>query len=478
MNYLPKRAYCVLASAWRRRYVIAIPILILPIIGAVIASTSAKRYASHTSLLIQETAKMNPFLEDLAVSAMLKERIAALTTLLHSRHILTQVALEIGAITETSSDFEKDAAIAKLSSNLHIIEVGKDLIRIDLSSDRPEGMQQTLNSVLEHFIDQLLAPERSSITDSAEFLDEHLQKRQVELHGAETALAEFKLMHAEALPDLHTMNIARLNSLKQDLATKEAELAGAQKNVGGLHQLLVSSDPIIGRIEEQIVTARGELALLRARYTDSHSKVQATLRTISRLEEERTRSLSRSERSLNAEQLWDIASTIKTAANEEQQPLLISQLRDLQNAKNQAERLAEEIEQRRRGIDNLQTKLNDFGRHESELLRLERDLKVKRELYENLLERRELAEVMGSLGRFEQGKRIKIIDRPFTPSAPINLPLALHVIAGFVAAIVLGTGLAILLEITDTSVRYRDQLEKLTRVKVICRIPMQSQLWV
>lgn len=107
MNNLPLQFYRILLAAWRRRYLIVVPILTLPIFGVVIALNSTKQYASHTSMLIQETAKMNPFLEDLAVSAMLKERIDALKTLLHSRHILTQVALDLELINDQSSDYEK-----------------------------------------------------------------------------------------------------------------------------------------------------------------------------------------------------------------------------------------------------------------------------------------------------------------------------------------------------------------------------------
>ena len=88
MNTVSYRILIILAGGWRRRYAIAVPILVLPLIGLLIGVLSPKHYSSHTSMLIQETAKMNPFLEDLAVSAMLKDRIDALKTLLHSRHIL------------------------------------------------------------------------------------------------------------------------------------------------------------------------------------------------------------------------------------------------------------------------------------------------------------------------------------------------------------------------------------------------------
>ncbi|WP_413701777.1 hypothetical protein ACLKMH_09660 [Psychromonas sp. KJ10-10] len=103
MSSLNMRIYLILAGAWRRRYPIIIPILILPLFVIALSILSPKNYAAHTSMLIQETAKLNPFLEDLAVSAMLKERISALKTLLHSRHILTAVAQERGLVDEQTS---------------------------------------------------------------------------------------------------------------------------------------------------------------------------------------------------------------------------------------------------------------------------------------------------------------------------------------------------------------------------------------
>ena len=78
------RIYRMLSAAWRRRYVLVVPVLIMPFVGLIAANLSAKQYNAHTSLLIQETANMNPFLQDFAVSAMLKERMAAMRTLLHS----------------------------------------------------------------------------------------------------------------------------------------------------------------------------------------------------------------------------------------------------------------------------------------------------------------------------------------------------------------------------------------------------------
>ena len=75
MSTILSRVLYALHAVWRHRYLITIPMLTLPIIGLLVGLLSPKHYSSHTSLLIQETAKMNPFLEDFAISAMLKERM-------------------------------------------------------------------------------------------------------------------------------------------------------------------------------------------------------------------------------------------------------------------------------------------------------------------------------------------------------------------------------------------------------------------
>ncbi|MCP3870932.1 MAG: chain-length determining protein [Gammaproteobacteria bacterium] len=471
MNSLTYQLFHIFSGAWRRRYAIVVPILVLPVMGALVGIVSPKHYASHTSMLIQETAKMNPFLEDLAVSAMLKERMDALQTLLHSRHILGAVAEKRGLVDEDTPADEYDVSIEELSSALSVQMVGKDLIRIDYKSNSPEEMKETLEVVRQQFIEQLLAPERSSMKDSSYFLAEHLKNRRKELDKAEAALAEFKDQHANELPELHLTNISRLAGLKQRLSEREAELAGASKSLGSLDQQLSKTNPVVGRIEEQIVRIRGELALLRARYTDNHSKVQGALRNLRRLEEERRNVLSETEQTIDTGQLWDIASSAPINEETGAQPLLISQLQNLQTARSKVDALQEEIASLKRMITELVEQTAGFGALERQLARLERDLKVKRKLYEDLLQRYEMARVTGSLGLFEQEKRVKVIDRPFTPTAPTNLPLVLFVVAGFIGGIFLGGGLALVLELTDSTVRRRDRLEALAGVPVLSRIP-------
>ncbi|MFT6926252.1 MAG: polysaccharide chain length determinant protein (PEP-CTERM system associated) [Psychromonas sp.] len=471
MNSLHTRVYLILDGAWRRRYAILIPILIFPIFGVVISALSPKHYASHTSMLIQETAKLNPFLADLAVSAMLKERISALKTLLHSRHILGTVALEIGLVNDQTTAQEHDQVIAQLSNALSINMLGKDLIRIDYQAGNPQGMKEMLQSVSQQFIEQVLAPERSSMTDSTQFLAEHLHSRQTELDKAELAIAQFIDQHATELPELHLGNIAHLSKLKERLSEREAEMAGASRSLGGLSQQLSKSNPIVGLIEEKIIRLQGEMALLRARYTDQHSSVLGALRKLQRLEKERQQLIAGGDDNISLEKLWVIGSTYSRSDDPKQQPLLISQLDDMQQTRSRVDGLREEIKSLNNMIETLQIQMSGYGENASTLAKLQRELSIKRDLYDDILLRFEKANITASLGVFEQDKRVKIIDRPFTPTAPTNKPLLLFIISGFLGGLFLGCGLAVVLEVSDSRLRRRDQLQTLTGVPVLSRIP-------
>ncbi|WP_341663384.1 chain-length determining protein [Vibrio sp.] len=471
MNELKLRFIVILNAAWRQRYVIVLPILLIPFAGYFVGKIAPEKYVSHTSMLIQETAKMNPFLEDLAVSTMLKERLTALRTLLKSRHILRSVAAERGLTDDTMSPQQVDRVIAKLAASLTVTQPGKDFLKIQLTAPKPDGMKELLESISEHFIEQMLAPERSSIKDSSEFLTLHIEKRRQALDEAETALANFKNENASVTPEMQNQSLTRLATLKQSLAEKEAELAGVERSLGSLDQQLSRTNPVVGKIEDQIIEIRSELSLLRAKYTDSHSAVVGKQRELRRLESERAELLAVEQPNISSEQLWDIASSSALSDITKIQPLLVTQLHNLQVVRGKFESLSEETKSLKKMISDLEQQANKFGDNAKEMFQLQSDVRVKRQLYDELIQRYEMAQLTGSLGIFEQNKRVKIIDLPYTPSAPANLPVIIFIAAGLFAGIGLGCGIATMIELFNTSVRSPNELEALTGAQVIAIIP-------
>lgn len=472
----------LLWAGWRRRYIIVLPILLMPLLGLVVGVVSPKKYQTSTTILFQEAAQHNPFLEDLSIATNLKGRMEALTALLHSRHILAGVAWQMKLLREDMDEQEKAAVIGELSKSLKCHLVGENLIKITYSAAEKAGMKETLSMISMHFVERVLAPQRSSIAQSESFLAKELEQRSKDLITAETALAEYKNRFASELPTLHSANVARLSALKALVAERRIELEGAKAAQSSLAVRLSQTNPVVGKIEEAIVNVMAELTQLRARYTDNHSKVQSLMAHLNSLEKERNRVMAAAQDidtgNLDKEQLerlWALAtSNGQDAGPHTPHMLLVSQLERLQQADDHIRRLEKEVSSLDAEILRIQEQVNEYGQHERRLNELNRNILVRQKIYQDLAERYELARVTGSLGKNEENERVKLIDPPYEPLAPSNMPLIAFIIAGLIAGGGLGLGLATIVELLDTSIRRRDTLSQMLSAPVLARIPQHQ----
>ncbi len=471
---MSKTAYntlVLLDNVWRKRYLIVIPILIFPFIGLIVGLVSPKQYTSHSTILVQETAKMNPSLVDYAVSSQMKERFKGLQILLHSRHILSKVAKDHGLIEETSTRSQIDNVIDKLSDNLSMTAQSKNVIRINYSASNDKEMKEILSSVSHYVIDEFLAPEQASMKNSHSFLTNHIEFRREELNKAEADFVNFRNKNIDALPEIKFENINKIEKLKQTMFEKKAERASYKKNLEQLDQQLSLTNPVIGGLEKQIVKVRSELSLLKARYTEQHSLVQGALQHLNQLEEKREHLLSSTDKTINTNTLWDIASSAALTHTPSPPSLLTTQLEKLQLTKNKLSKLKEEISSLKKMINQLEQRVTKAKGKEQEILKLERDLDVKHHLFQELLTLHEKARLTYSLGSFGEEERIKIIEEPYTPTGPSNHSLLRFFAGGLWGGILFGCGATALLIISNITIRYSARLEAISGVPVLSRIP-------
>lgn len=466
------KLYPLLHAMWNHRYLILIPVLVMPLLMTAGSFVKAKRYYAQTTILVQEAAMLNPFLEDLSISMNLKQRIKALRVLLHSHSVLEQVAVEL-KLAPAASRAQVEGVIGSLNRSLTVTLVGNDLVQLGLNWPTPDEMPIILNKVAEIFLDKLRAPGRASIDGSEMFLQKQLESTQQDLEQAESDLALFKAEHADNLPQLQgikVQNDARLNSLIQET---ELELLHAKNQRDNFFQRLASTNPVVGMLEEEIIKAEAELAMLRASYTDRHSSVKAVLRQLGRLKQERSR-LVDEQQSLSAQevsQLWQRVANNTQNRDNNSQPILLSQFEKLQHAESQIQSLAEELKLLRAQATQLQSKRAEFATLEKQLKILQRNYDVKSRIYNQLLERYEMAKVTGHLGRFEEPDKLKIIDRPVKPHRPLNWPWWLNFLLGIGAGLGLGLSLACAVQLLDTRLYQTTQINRLTQVPVLTRVP-------
>ena len=288
--------HSLIAAVWRRRYVIALPIVLMPLIGGVIGHFMPRSFETRMSILIQEPSKLNPFLEDLSVKTNLKDRMDALRALLTSRYVMAGVADDLGLLKGDTSEAAQDRVVADLAGAVSVQLIGNEMVELRYRAGSPVGIDRVLMRIGERFMQRVAAPEDSSMRSSVTFLEAQLKSTTEKLGEAERALSEFKTVNAQQLPDLRSTNVQRLAQLRDSLSDHEIKLTGAESEFKTMRARLTQADPMIGRLEQDIIAVTAELAQLRARYTDQHSSVQTAMNRLERLTEERA-SLMRAEAS-------------------------------------------------------------------------------------------------------------------------------------------------------------------------------------
>lgn len=464
--------YRFIDVVWRRRYYLGVSIVLGIFVACLISFVTPKRYVSHTSILVQESALLNPFLEDLSVSFNLEDRMVALRVLVHSRHILFTVAEQNELIDKNSDHRARSLIVEQLSDAITLTLSGTDLVIITLKWHSPGQMQAILNSVSALFIESLMAPSRASIISSEKFLLSQLELRRNKLLDAEQKMASFRRQHLGVLPELFIQNNQTLFAIYSDIRDKDIALSGAYGQLKSLKQKLAQTNPVIGIVEEQIVAAEAKLSLLKASYTRHHSKVQSVELQLKNLKNEQKKLLGKNleltDEQLN--QLWNLASVADD--RESKTPsLLLSQLENLQAAQSRVIQLENEIAMLRQQSKRLTNNVAMEADVAKELSALQRDLTVNTKLYHDLLNRHEMAKVTGELGRHEESEKIKVIDRAFTPGYPTNLTLMIYIIVGLIGGVGCGVGLTVAAELLDDKLWHIRKISTLDNMNIIARLP-------
>jgi len=361
-NYILINIHTILSMLWRRRYIILIPAIIMPFIGFDIG-TNAQKYTTYTTILIQTSSSISKTLSDYSSNNSISNRSAAINALLKSRQVLSEVAKSLGLINSKTTEAEQFSIVTDLSSRLTMTVIGKDLIELKFWGRNADRTATYLSSIADIFIKNILEP--SLYDDKGE------------------------------------------NFLKQQLKEVKNNLGTTKNN---LEDILISNpDTGIDDKNKKIIDLRSKLNLLRSRYSDEHTEVQAALRGLHHLERGHVAPFKLSK---NNKKSFENGS-----------------IKDIQHS-----------------------------------------LKIKRNLYNNLLSRYEHAQVRRNLMEFVAPDRIKIIDPPAIPLNPSSKPVGLYILAALFAGLCMGAALAYLLELLDSSIRLKSTIKDLTEAKVLCRL--------
>jgi len=112
---------------------------------------------------------------------------------------------------------------------------------------------------------------------------------------------------------------------------------------------------------------------------------------------------------------------------------------------------------------------------EQKYTELTRDSKAAMDDYNELLKKKDAAQMSMALQRTQQGEHFKTLDQASYPDRPTFPNPLLFTGGGFAGGLVLGLALALLLEIRDKSLRTESDVEMLLKLPILAMVPVMEK---
>jgi polysaccharide chain length determinant protein (PEP-CTERM system associated) len=460
-----------LKGVWiKKRYVIISSWLICPI-GFIYVASSPDIYESEARVYVDTRSVLQPLLQGLAIRENPQAEIMMMVKTLLSRPNLEVIARESDLDIRSTSAAQYENLIDSLSNNIKLKSTGRDnLYTISYSNRDPQMAKTVVQETLDLFVEGTHGNTRKDSDSASQFLEEQIGEYETRLGAAEQRLADFKRKYSDLLPNQGSFyqNFSQLETdleqtkltikeTEQQMKTLTEQIGGNDANSANFSVRQANAEnSLTTRFDSRIQSLESKLDELMLKYTELHPDVIETTSLLNSLKEQRAKELeeyfANNENGGGSELIGSIASELKLEAS--RLSSLISSLKVRQtNYENK--------------LEVLKQKIDLVPQIEAELTALNRDYGITKGKYEELLSRKESAELAKKADVSSEDVKFRVIDPPLAPIKP-NGPKR---IVGYTLVLLLGmlsgVGVAFLISQINTILIRGSQLTSLTSYPVL-----------
>ena len=465
----------VMNKEFRRKAVMMATIFALvSLVGLVVGMLLPKKYTSSTTILVEERNIIAPLMEGRAVATSVVDRASILREVAFSRKVMDAILKTGGWMAGNPSAVEQDKLIEKVIGRTKITNPRANLIEISYDDSDAKRAYEVTKRFAELVIQESLSTKERESREAYAFIDSQVTQYHDKLTDAEHELEQFRSSNPDARPGIDTDVNARIGELRRIVETGRMELIDLRSQESALNSQL-SGESEISMVQTRAGQFRARLGELQSQrdqllltYTDQHPDVVRVQHQMRDLEEELRREESRPRtgtgNSASPSALDGSAATFNPLYGE------------LKSKRAEASRRSAATAAR---ITTAETLLaQELGRSgriassESALAELTRDYEVNRDLYQDLLKRRENARVSMNLDSERRGLSFRIQE----PAAMALRPSGLRVMhvagAAIVLALLIPLGVLFAMIKLDPRVRSPLQIERDAGLPVLGTMPM------
>ncbi len=396
-----------------------------------------KRFTSATTILIGEGNIIAPLMEGRAVATSAADRGRIAREVIYSRSVM-QEALEVGGWADDLNDpLRAERMIEQIKGRTSINTPGANLIRIAYWDGDPERAFKVAKRFAELFIQNSLDAKERESREAYEFIASQVEQYHQKLLDAEGRLKRFRADNLEARPgsdiDVRT-RVAEVRGRIEKARTELSELQMVERDLqdqlGGEVEV-TDSRRQSSQYQQRLVELNNELDRLKFDYTDAHPDVVRV-----RLQIDDMQQLLRREQEREA-------AGVREDPEFNTSPLYLQLRSSLAKVRSDMAALRARISENEGLLDEALERGRRVADSEAELAELTRDYEVNRELYQDLLKRRENARVSMSLDAEQRGLSFRVQEPAALPLQPAGLRLLHFALAGLALGVAVPVGLLV-----------------------------------
>jgi polysaccharide chain length determinant protein (PEP-CTERM system associated) len=442
MDDLIRRLVAYARGAWRFRWWGLLAAWIVGVAGAIAVYVLPDKYEANARIYVDTQSVLAPLMSGLTVPSDINQQVTMLSKTLISRpnveKLIRMADLDLAAKTKN----QREDLIDDVTKRLRIQSIGKDnLYTLAFLDTQPERAKRVVQSLVSIFIESGLGDKRKDSDSARRFIEDQIKSYAQKLDDAETRLKEFKLKNMALVGDSAKDTVGQLRDVSDKLRQAQLELREAENSRDAIKRQLTgeapggaaAADAGFPELDARIDTMKKQLDDLRRSYTDNHPDVIGTQRVLADLERQRADEL----KARKANPAAPVAST-----NPVYQQLKIS-MTDAESRVAQLKTRVAEYEAR-----SVQSKemMRLAPQIEQEMAQLNRDYEIHKQEYDQLVTRRESANMSAQMESVAGVADFRLIDPPSVPTKPSapNRSMLMPLVG--LLALVAGGALTILLD--------------------------------
>jgi len=431
---------------YRYRYVVVTAFILINVVAVSLGLAWPKSYTASSTIYVEEKNIIQPLMKDAAVTTNVVDRARLAREILFSRRILDDVMTSASWTKGTVSDLQKEKMMEDIKARTNVRNVGKNLVKVEVKTTDAKRAYETAKKFAEVFVAESLGTQSNESAAAFDFIDSQVKEYHAKLIEAEQALKEFRSQNVDARPGTDSQVAAKITTLqnvveKTSLELKELQIkqASIEKQLSGEAEVTASVTKE-GQLVSHIAELQGKLENLRLSYHDTYPDIVHLKQQIDDLKEaviaeRHRREAARLQPRTGDQAFVDEGVRINPIYQKLRAELLETRtlIETLSTRLHESKkRLAEEIDRARRVHGG-----------EAALAELTRDYEVNRDIYQDLLRRREKARVSRNLNEDKQGLTLNIQEPAVLPLQPSGIRFLHIMVFGFLLSIIVPPGLLI-----------------------------------